>query len=250
MAKKKGNNRNTRAGQPATNKINVSAPSSSAKTNGLSEDDQKLLDLARKAKLVSESELDEFKYMLMDEYSKEYDEKKANMDQELESEKVARKKEFEESLKKEHDEAIAENERLQKETEELVKRINSLEKSASKIEGEQQKILDDAKKEAESIIEEAKKEAEKQNEEALKVIEEKKKELAEREEIVEDREIELDGKDSALKIKEKRIQRQASIYETANPDAVASLERALELRAAQLESVQHEFEEAQIGVRI
>lgn len=246
MAKKRGNNRNTKAAQHVAPKMTASTPNSSAKTNSLSEDDQKLLELAQKAKLVSESELDEFKSMLMDEYSKEYDEKKANMDQELEAEKEVRKKEFEESLKKEHQEAIAENERLQKETGELEKKISSLEKSAGKIEGEQQKILDDAKKEAERIIEEAKKEAEKQNEEALKVIEEKKKELAEREEIVEDREIELDGKDSALKIKEKRIQQQASIYETANPDAVASLERALELRAAQLESVQHEFEEAQM----
>lgn len=57
-------------------KMAASTPNSSAKTNSLSEDDQKLLELAQKAKLVSESELDEFKSMLMDEYSKEYDEKK------------------------------------------------------------------------------------------------------------------------------------------------------------------------------
>lgn len=183
MAKKRGNNRNTKAAQHVAQKMAASTPNSSAKSNSLSEDDQKLLELAQKAKLVSESELDEFKSMLMDEYSKEYDEKKANMDQELEAEKEVRKKEFEESLKKEHQEAIAENERLQKETGELEKKISSLEKSAGKIEGEQQKILDDAKKEAERIIEEAKKEAEKQNEEALKVIEEKKKELAELESV-------------------------------------------------------------------
>lgn len=146
MAKKRGNNRNTKAAQHVAQKMAASTPNSSAKTNSLSEDDQKLLELAQKAKLVSESELDEFKSMLMDEYSKEYDEKKANMDQELEAEKEVRKKEFEESLKKEHQEAIAENERLQKETGELEKKISSLEKSAGKIEGEQQKILDDAKK--------------------------------------------------------------------------------------------------------
>lgn len=246
MAKNRGNKKNTKQPQQSAPNTAASSPNSSAKSNSLSEEDQKLLELAKKAKLASESELEEFKSMLMDEYSKEYDEKKAHMDQELESEKETQKKEFEDSLKKEHEEAVAENERLQKEAEELEKKISSLENSAEKIEGEQKKLLDDAKKEAEGIIEEAKKEAEKQNVEALKAIEDKKKELAEREETVEDREIELDGKESALKIKEKRVQKQASIYETANPDAVASLEKALELRATQLESVQHEFEEAQM----
>ncbi len=75
--KKRGNNRNTKAAQHVAQKMAASTPNSSAKTNSLSEDDQKLLELAQKAKLVSESELDEFKSMLMDEYSKEYDEKKS-----------------------------------------------------------------------------------------------------------------------------------------------------------------------------
>lgn len=246
MGKRKGNNRNAKSAQPSASKTAASTPNSSTNSNGLSDENQKLLELARKAKLASESELEEFKSILMDEYSKEYDEKKANMDQELEAEKKARKKEFEDLLKKEHEEAVAENERLQKEVGDLEKKISSLEKNAEKIENEQKKILDGAQKEAGGIIEKAKKEADKQNEELLKAIKDKKKELDEREETIEDREIELDGKERALKIKEKRVQKQALIYETANPDAVASLEKALELRANQLESVRHEFEEAQM----
>ena len=66
MAKKKGNNRNTKPAQPSAPKTAASTPNSSAKPNGLSEEDQKLLELAKKAKLVSESELEEFKSMLMD----------------------------------------------------------------------------------------------------------------------------------------------------------------------------------------
>ena len=246
MGKRKGNNRNAKSAQPSASKTAASTPNSSTNSNGLSDENQKLLELARKAKLASESELEEFKSILMDEYSKEYDEKKANMDQELEAEKKARKKEFEDLLKKEHEEAVAENERLQKEVGDLEKKISSLEKNAEKIENEQKKILDGAQKEAGGIIEKAKKEADKQNEELLKAIKDKKKELDEREETIEDREIELDGKERALKIKEKRVQKQALIYENANPDAVASLEKALELRANQLESVRHEFEEAQM----
>lgn len=246
MGKKRGNNRNIKSVQPSTPKTAVGTPNSSTNSNGLSDEDQKLLELARKAKLALESELEEFKSVLIDEYLKEYGEKKANMDQELESEKKVRKKEFEDLLKKEHEEAVAENERLQKEAGDLEKKISSLKKNAEKIENEQKKILDGAKKEADGIIEKAKKEADKQNEESLKAIEDKKKELDEREEAIEDREIDLDGKENALKIKERRMQKQASIYETANPDAVASLEKALELRANQLKSVQREFEEAQM----
>ena len=246
MAGKKGKNRNIKPTQPVVPKTGASTLNPSAKPKGFSEEDQKLLELAKKAKLVSESELEEFKSMLMDEYSKEYDEKKENMIQKLETEKEARRKEFEDSLKKEHEEVVAENERLQKEADEFEKKISLLKKSAEKIEREQKKIRDDAQREADNIIERANKEAQKQNAEVLKEIENKKKELDEREEAVEDREIELDGKESALKIKEKRVQKQASIYETANPDAVATLEKALEMRANQLESVQHEFEKAQI----
>ncbi len=247
MAKKKGNNRGTKSPQPAASKATGgNSAGSSVKAASLSEEDQKLLELAKKAKLDSESDLEEFKSMLMDEYSKEYDEKKASIDQELEAEKESRKKEFEEALKKENEEAVAENERLKKDAGELEKKISTLEKSAEKIEGEQKKILDDARKEAEGIIDAAKKDAEKQNETALKEIEDKNKDLDDREERIGDKEIELECKEKALSIKEKRVSAQESVYETANPDAVASLEKKLELRSKELESAQKEFEEAQI----
>ena len=48
MAKKRGNNRNTKAAQHVAPKMTASTPNPSAKTNGLSEDDQKLLELAKK----------------------------------------------------------------------------------------------------------------------------------------------------------------------------------------------------------
>ena len=83
MAKNRGNKKNTKQPQQSAPNTAASSPNSSAKSNSLSEEDQKLLELAKKAKLASESELEEFKSMLMDEYSKEYDEKKAHMDQEL-----------------------------------------------------------------------------------------------------------------------------------------------------------------------
>lgn len=245
MAKKKGG-RGRNNQQTTTRNAQNTTTSSSTKSGGLSEEDQKLLEMAKKAKLDIEPEIEEFKAILFEEYTKEYNQKKAAIAQELEQEKETRRKEFKAQLEKEHEDSISQNATLSKKTEELQSKVTDLEKRAEDLEKEKKKILDSAQREANSIIEDAEKEARKQNEEAFKEIENTRTKLEEREEKIEDREIELDGKEKALKIKEKRVQAQADIYETANPDAVAFLESALATKTQQLGSVQKEFEAAQI----
>ena len=228
-----------------TNNPTSNNPTPIPKSSGLSEDDLKLLELAKKAKLESETELTEFKSLLMDEYTKEYDEKRASIDKELAEECDKRRADFEEQLNKDNADAIEENKRLVQENKDIQDAIDQLQSKIDTLDDKQKKIIEAAKEEADSIIDDAKKKAEDQNKEALKEIERKNKELVEREESIEDKEIELEGKESALRLKERRVQKQAEVYETANPDRVASLEKALELRAEQLESVQNEFKEAQ-----
>ncbi len=246
-SKKKGNSKNTKPAQMVASKESAVIKSDiSTKSISLSEEDQKLLELAKKAKLDSESDLEEFKSMLMDECSEEYEKKKADINKELEEEKEARKIEFEENLKKENEEALLKNKELADKANELEKKISMLEGNVGKKEEEQKRILTEAQQKADGIINAAKKEAEKQNEKTLNEIKDKQKELDGREENIENKEIELECKEKALKIKEKRISAQAAIYETANPDAVASLEKSLELRAIELESARKEFAEAQL----
>lgn len=241
MAKGGKNNRKNNVKTPATS----STASNGTKSVQLSEEDQKLLELARQAYKDSEIDLAEFKGLLEDDYAAEYEQKKANIDAELETEKERIKSEYEGQLKKDNEELVKENERLAKDKETLEKEVSSLDSKVKKAEEDAQKKIDKAQEEADKIIEDAKEAAQEENQKALDDIEDRKQELDDREEKIEDKELELESKETILSSKERRLEKQAAIYDTANPDAVASLERQLAMRGEQLEAVQKEFEEAQ-----
>lgn len=240
----KGANKNNR-------KNNVKTPGTSdASTNGiksvqLSEEDQKLLELAKQAYKDGELDLEEFKGLLEDDYSNEYKQKKDKIDSELETEKERIKNEYEGQLKKDNEALLKENERLTKKKDSLEKEVGSLDSKVKNADDDAQKIIDKAQKDADKIIEAAKEAARNENQNALNDIENRNHELDEREEKIENKELELESKETILSGKEKRLKKQAAIYDTANPDAVASLERQLAMRGDQLEAVQKEFEEAQ-----
>lgn len=238
----KKNNKSNAKTQPAGN---TTSNSSGTKSVQLTEEEQKLLELAKKAQKDNELDLAEFKGLLEEDYASEYEKKKAAIDADLEAEKEKLKSEFEGQLKQDNAELIKANEELQKSNEEIEKTVGELEKRVKKVDEEQQKILDKAKEEAEKILDKAKEEAQKANEEAIEEINAKKDELDEREEGIEDKELELESKEMLLSSKERRLEKQAEIYDTANPDAVESLKRQLTMRGEQLEAVQKEYEDAQ-----
>ena len=236
-------------------------------TNGLSAEDQKLLEQAKQAKKDNELDLGEMRKAFETDMMEEIDKKRKEMEAALEEEKSSRKASFEDELKAEHKELVSAIEDLQKQKSLIMKEVSGLEQKKQDIERTGQKIKDDAEKsandikesaekEAERIIAEANSEAEKTVTDAIKQAEEKaqstlddvkrrEKAAADKAEELDDKESELEAREIVLQSKEKRVKKQAEIYDTANPDAVATLERQLKQRAEQLSTVQDEYEKVQ-----
>lgn len=245
------------------------AKSKPKKQNGkfISAEDAKLLEQAKQARKDMTLDLEEFRRLLEEDYIQEYDTKKANIDDEIEKEKEKRRKIFEEELHKTHSDAIDEANRLAEKNKTLEKELDRLEKRAEKIAADQkaseesmqqsaemiisdanqkaQEVKENADKEAEKILDEAKKVAEKESQKLLADVKQQQAENAKKEEELEDKEMELDARESVLKGRERRVQKQAEVYDSANPEAVAALEKKLEMRAEQLEQVQSEYEKVQ-----
>lgn len=245
------------------------AKSKPKKQNGqfISAEDAKLLEQAKQARKDMTLDLEEFRRLLEEDYIHEYDTKKANIDDEIEKEKEKRRKIFEEELHKTHSDAIDEANRLAEKNKTLEKELDRLEKRAEKIAADQkaseesmqqsaemiisdanqkaQEVKENADKEAEKILDEAKKAAEKESQKLLADVKQQQAENAKKEEELEDKEMELDARESVLKGRERRVQKQAEVYDSANPEAVAALEKKLEMRAEQLEQVQSEYEKVQ-----
>lgn len=97
MARKKGS-RNNRQGKQTQPKSTITSSEVSVQTSRLSEEEQQLLELAKKAKLDIAPDLEQFKSMLMEEYTRQYDEAKKKIDQELEEERKKLRQEFKEQL--------------------------------------------------------------------------------------------------------------------------------------------------------
>ncbi len=97
MARKK-ENRNNRQGKQTQPKSTITSSEVSVQTSRLSEEEQQLLELAKKAKLDIAPDLEQFKSMLMEEYTRQYDEAKKKIDQELEEERKKLRQEFKEQL--------------------------------------------------------------------------------------------------------------------------------------------------------
>lgn len=219
----------------------------------ISAEEAKLLEMAKQAQQGMELDLKEFRQMLEEEYLEKYEERKKNIEAEIEAEKERIKDEFEKQLQKENEEVIKATEDLRKKKEEINNTVSKLEKRAEEIEKERQQleetaqqsaemIIEDAKKQAEITISEAKKQAEEECKAVLQAVNKLQEDNEAKAEELEDKEMELDARESVLNGREKRVKKQAEIYETANPDAVEALERKLQMRAEQLEQVQAEYE--------
>lgn len=244
MASKRGSNKKGSNKQANTGGITITA------------EEAKLLEQAKKAQKDFELDLNEFKAILEEDYLQTYEEKKQNIDAEMEDEKDKIRADFEEKLQKEHIDEIEETGILKKKNEELSKAMDKLEKKVEQIKKDQEETEKSAHEEAERIIADAQRQAEitindakKQAEDECKIILESINKLQDenkiRAEELEDKEMELDAREAVLAGRERRVQKQAEVYEASNPDAVASLERKLQMRAEQLEQVQTEYESAQ-----
>lgn len=238
-----------KGGRPQNNAsastANNTNSSQAAISKSMSEEDAKLLELAKKTLAGIQPDLDTFRSSLESEHLEEFEKRKKAAEEEVEKLKSAREQEIEKELKEKNKELLEENEKLEKTCKELEKRTSSFQKKIDQLEEKQKKAIADAEAEVEKIIKQAKEEAKKENEKALEEIVKRNEELDDRDEEIEDKQMELESRESILASKEKRISKQAEIYDTANPDAVAALERKLQMRAEQLEAIQSEYESAQ-----
>lgn len=237
---KKSTNRNT-----ANTVASISTASVKVSEGILSEEDRELLEIAKIAVKELEPDMEEFRKILEDTLTDEFEIKRKNMDAELEADKHKRQIEIETEIKEKNKELVAENEALEKNIEEMSHRTNEMEQKLEEIAAKQEQIIANAHEKAEKLVADAKQEAEKQSKALLDDIEKRQSNLADREETIEDKEMDLDARECILVSKEKRVQKQAEIFEQANPDAIAVLERKLEMRAEQLSSVQEEYENVQ-----
>ena len=229
---------------PASTSNNTNS-SQATNAKAMSEEDAKLLELAKTTLAGIQPDLNTFRELMELEYMEEIGKKKKAAEEEVEKFRIAREQEIEKELKEKNKDLHEENGKLAKNCKEMERSISSIQKKIDQLEEKQKKAIADAETEAEKIINEAKEEAKKENEKAIEEIEKRKEELDDRDEDIEDKQLELESKEKALALKEKRINKQAEIYDTANPDAVSALERKLQMRAEQLESIQIEYESAQ-----
>ena len=257
MAKKgKGNRGNQGRGQNTGNN-----------NPALSTEDLKLLEQAKQAKKGMELDLAELRKVFEQEIYDDIDKKRQEKETEIEKELSARKDSFEGELRESHKTLISQINSLENQKAQITEDIESLEKKKGELdktcqglksgaeetaarireEAEQEavKISSKASAQANKIVEEAKSRAEKEVQDTLDAIRRREEEVSAKADALDDKESDLEIREMALTSKERRVKKLAEIYDTANPDAVASLERQLVQRAEQLSMVQKEFEKAQ-----
>ena len=233
----------------------------------LTADEEKLLEQAKQAQKDMELDLEELRKILESDIEEKIEKKRDEKEKELEKEIEARRVSFEDELKAEHRELVAEIDVLRTQQEEISREVSDLEIKKNELESAGQKITENAEKSAEQIIADAEKKAgeisdaanseaektvteartraEKAAQDTLEAVKQREQKTAEKEEALDDKESDLEAREIVLRSKEQRIKKQAEVYETANPDAVATLERQLKQRAEQLAMVQEEYEKAQ-----
>lgn len=236
-------------------------------SGGLSAEDVKLLELAKQARKDNEVDLTEMRLAFEQELMEDIEKKRQEQEAALEQEMAARKDTYEDELKESHKELVSEIEALGKQKEQIIQDVTDLEKKKGALEDACQRMKSDAEEEAARVKENAKKEAdritseataqadktvedakaraEKEAQDTLDTIKRREAEAATKADELDEKESDLEMREMALTSKERRIKKQAEIYDTANPDAVAALERQLKQRAEQLAMVQEEFERAQ-----
>ena len=218
---------------------------SANKKNQISDEDRKLLEIAKKAKKDNEVDIDLFISLLEDEYQSEYNIKKEQIDGKLEEEKVKKEEEFIKDLQTKHDKSVKEIKELEENVKNLETQKTQLENENQTLDTQKQRILDKAQADALTIIDKAKEDAKKQNSELLTKIKERQDKLDKQEETNENRALELDAKEMSLNIKENSIKKYEEVYETANPVAVEMLEKRLLLCTEEIGKIREEYEESQ-----
>ncbi|WP_312072187.1 hypothetical protein [Anaerotignum propionicum] len=242
---KKNNNNKGKGNNPAapTRPIGIT----------ITEEEAALLKKAKTIAKDAELEMTEFKKLLEHDLEAEIDQKRQDQEKELEGAKT----EFEEKYKKELDEKHS---ALKKETSELEKTKIALEGSISGLQVELDKIsekinnadkeakgiTDKAEEDAQGIIDKAKEEAQAASQEVLDDIEKQKSELEDQMDDFETKQFELEAREAQLASKEKRVSKQAEVYDAANPDVVESLRRQVTVTRDQLDAVRDEYESVQI----
>lgn len=240
---KGGKNKKTNGNTKSPSSAQISAKKAISQ---ISEEDEKLLKLAKSIVKAGELDRNEFEKLLEADLLKEIQEKRKLQEAELEKEKQKRVQQIETEIKEQNKDLIQENKELQSQKDTLAKEILQAEKEIKEAEKKQKKLLENAENEAKKIVTDARKEAEKQHQEVLVEIKERQQELEEREDDVDTKEIELDVRKKQLDTKEKRLKKQEEVYDSANPEEVASLEKQLSLCKEQLEKVRAEYENVQL----
>jgi len=231
------------------------SPSAVQKSSAISisEEDAALLEKAKQAWKAGELDLAEYRRLLEEDLEKEIENKRKEQETQLGKSKETFEREYTKSLDEKH-------KTLKKDVSDLEKTKKELEKSVSGLEGELSKISDKisdadkkaegiigkAEKEAEGIIEQAKEDAQAASQEVLDEIEQKKSDLEDQLDDIETKQFELEAREAQLASKEKRVTKQAKVYDTANPDMVESLQRQLGVTREQLDAVRDEYERVQL----
>lgn len=231
------------------------SPSAVQKSSAISisEEDAALLEKAKQAWKAGELDLAEYRRLLEEDLEKEIENKRKEQETQLGKSKETFEREYTKSLDEKH-------KTLKKDVSDLEKTKKELEKSVSGLEGELSKISDKisdadkkaegiigkAEKEAEGIIEQAKEDAQTASQEVLDEIEQKKSDLEDQLDDIETKQFELEAREAQLASKEKRVTKQAKVYDTANPDMVESLQRQLGVTREQLDAVRDEYERVQL----
>ena len=222
----------------------------------LSEEDKVLLQRAKDTLKGIQPDIEAFKKLCLDDIEEQMDVLKGEKTQEFEDWKKEQQETFEQQLKDQHKDLVQSIDDLKKQKEDLDSKISSQTLESESLRKKNDEARDNAEKDAEAIRAGARKDADKivsnaledaknQNKAVLKEIDERREENDKKEQELEDREIQLDSREDILRMKEKRVSKQAEIYEQANPDELEALKQRLKLKDEQIESIQSEYEAAQ-----
>lgn len=230
-------------------------PSTASKTFtvSISEEDAMLLEKAKIASKDGELDLAEYRKLLEAELETEIENKRKEQEEQLEKSKESFEQEYAKSLDEKYKTLKREVSDLEKTKGELEKSVSGLEGELSKISGKisdadkkVEGIIEKAEKEAEGIIKQAKEDAQAANQEVLDEIEQKKSDLEDQLDDFETKQYELEARETQLASKEKRVAKQAEVYDAANPDMVETLQRQLRVTREQLNAVHEEYERVQL----
>lgn len=226
-----------------------------AKTTGItiSEEDAAILEKVKQIAKDAEVDLTDYKKLLEDELEEEIGRKREEQERSLESAKTKMEEEYKKELDEKYKALKKETSDLEKTKQELDSTVSGLQgkldKISEKISGAEEEargIIKKAEEDVQGIIDQAREDAKTASQEVLDEIAGKRTELEDQMDDFETKQFELEAREAQLASKEKRVAKQAEVYDTANPDMVESLKRQLSITREQLDAVRDEYEQVQI----